>query len=149
MAGITNRGKYNMLNRAFRDGSTYNMALLTNDTPPTADSNTLADVSEIAAGTGYTSGGASLTGNATDFDVLTEDDVNDRALIQVKDVVFTASGGNIPTSGNGARWCALTGDNVTVSARELEAYGDLSSDRTVSDGQSLTIQDFEIRLSET
>ncbi|MBN1286437.1 MAG: hypothetical protein JXB47_13645 [Anaerolineae bacterium] len=79
--------------------------------------------------------------------MLTEDDVNDRALVQVKDVTWTASGGPIPASGDGARWAALTDDNATVADRKVLAWFDLSSDRAVSSGQPLTLQDCEIRLS--
>ena len=147
---ITNRGAYLLLGFAFR-GTTlptnYYLALATNDTPPTVDSNLISDCSQIATGNGYSAGGVSLTPGATDFDVYTEDDANDRALIQVKDITFTASGGNLPGSGNGARWTLLTDDNATVNSRQVLAAHDLTSDRTVSDGQDLTIQDIEIRAS--
>ena len=152
MAGWTNRGKYKMLGWAYRAQSlptNFYMALITSAAAPTADTNLMSDVTEIAAGNGYTSGGTSLTPGATDFDVWTEDDSNDRALVQIKDVTWTASGGPLPSSGNGARYAVLTDDNGTVSSREIYQYGDLSSDRSVSDGQSLTIQDFEIRINES
>ncbi len=147
---ITNRGAYVLLGYAFRGGTVptnYYIALATNDTPPTVDSNTVSDCSQIATGNGYSDGGAQLTSGATDFDVYTEDDANDRAFVQIKDIVFTASGGNLPGSGNGARWALLTDDNVTVASREVYAAFDLTSDRTVSDGQDLTIQDMEYRAS--
>lgn len=149
-SGVTNRGKFKMLGWSFRGtAAEANMfvALLTSATAPTADTNLMSDHTEIAAGTGYTSGGISLTPNATDWDVYTEDDTNDRALIQIKDVVWTATGGNLPTSGNGARWAVLTDDNVTVGSREIYSWFDLVSDRTVSDTQTLTIQNMEIRLT--
>ena len=155
MAGWTNRGKNNILDAYFRGATiatNFYIALLTNDTPPTADTETLGGASEIAAGNGYTAGGGTdgqLDRNSTDFDVLTEDDTNDRALIQIKDVSWTASGGNIPASGNGARWAALLDDNVTVASRELEQYWDLISDRTISSGQSITLQDLEMRVNES
>ena len=105
-------------------------------------------MTEIAAGNGYTTGGISLNRDATDFDVLTEDDSGDRGFIQVKNVVWTASGGNLPASGNGARWAVLLDDNGTVGSREVYAYWDLSSDRTVSVGQTLTLIDLELRANE-
>ena len=147
---ITNRGAYELLGYAFRGGTVptnYYIALATNDTPPTVDSNLMSDCSQIATGNGYSDGGTSLTPGATDFDVYTEDDTNDRAFVQVKDITFTASGGNLPASGNGARWALLTDDNGTVASREVYAAFDLASDRTVSDGQDLTIQDMEYRAS--
>ena len=152
MAGWTNKGKYRLLQWALRNGTrptNFYVALVTSATAPNADTNTMSDLTQIATGNGYTTGGYSLTPGATDFDVLTEDDTNDRGLIQVKDVVWTASGGSIPASGNGARYAVLTDDNATVANREVLAYWDLTSDRTVSSGQTLTLQDLELRANET
>ncbi len=151
MAGWTNRGKYNTLAEKYRAvaaPTNYYVALVTSAVAPTADSNLMSDHTEIAAGNGYTSGGIQLARNAIDFDVLTEDDVNDRALVQVKDVVWTAAGGPIPVSGSGARYALLTDDNVTVGSREVDAYWDLGADRSVSDGQTLTLQNLESRINE-
>ena len=106
MAGLTNRGKYKLLGWGFRavatETNTY-LALLTSATSPTADTNLMSDHTQIATGNGYADGGYSLTPGATDFDVWTEDDGNDRGLIQIKDVVWTAAAGPIPASGSGAR----------------------------------------------
>jgi hypothetical protein len=151
MAGITNRGKFRSLEGRYRNASVptvFYIALVTSATAPTADTNTFADLTEVAAGNGYTAGGISLSRNATDFDVLTEDDVNDRALVQLKDIVWTASGGTLPASGGGARYAILTTDEGTQSTRAIEAYFDLTSDRSVSSGQTLTLQNCEIRYNE-
>ena len=152
MAGMTNKGKYDILDWVFR-GETLptNMyvALVTSATAPTPDINTLSELTEIAAGNGYTTGGYQLALNSTDFDVLTEDDANDRGDIQVKDITWSASGGNIPASGDGARYAVLTDDNVTIGDREILGWWDLTSDRTVSDGQDLTLEDLELRLQES
>jgi len=152
MAGWTNKGKYKVLGWAFR-GETiptnFYLALVTSATAPSADLNTLSELTEVAAGNGYTSGGISISKNSTDFDVWTEDDTNDRGLIQLKDMVWTASGGAIPGSGDGARYAVLTDDNGTVGSREVYNYFDLSSDRSVSDTQTLTLQDVEIRINES
>jgi hypothetical protein len=152
MPGWTNRGKYNTLNLAFRNAAeptNFYVALFTSATAPTADLNTKSELTEIASGNGYTTGGISLGRDATDFDVLTEDDANDRALIQIRDLVWTASGGSLPASGNGARYACLTDDNATQGSREVWAYWDLTSDRTVSSGQTLTLQNCELRLNES
>lgn len=126
----------------------YYVALVTSATAPTADINTLSQLTEIAAGNGYTTGGFQLTPGTTDFDSITENDTDDRGEVQIKDVTWTASGGAIPGSGNGARYAVLTDDNGTVGSREVYAYWDLSSDRTVSSGQTLTLQNLELRLLE-
>jgi hypothetical protein len=151
MAGVTNKGKKCILNAYFTADTSdeptgFKIALVTSATAPTADTNVLTDLTEITAGNGYTAGGATLNRNSTDFDTVTEDDTNDRGFVQIKDVVWTASGGPIPASGNGARYAVLLDDNTTPN---LLAYWDLQSDRQVSDGQSLTLQDCEIRFNET
>lgn len=150
MAGVTNRGKFNLLNYVFRNATevtNFFVALCTSATAPTADTNTKSELTEVANGNGYTTGGISLGRDATDFDVITEDDTNDRALVQCRDLVWTASGGNLPSS-SGARYCIMTDDNGTQGSREVWAFGDLSSDRVVSSGQTLTLQNFEIRITE-
>ena len=152
MSGLTNKGKMSILDAYFRNAgapTNFYVALVTSAVAPVADTNTKSELTEIANGQGYTTGGISLTKNATDFDVLTEDDTNDRGLIQIKDLVWTASGGPIPASGNGARYAVFTDDNVTQGSREIIGYWDLVSDRTVSDTQTLTLQDCELRLNES
>ena len=151
MAGFTNRGKYLMLGYVFR-GTTlptnFYVALVTSAVVPAQDHNTLSQLTEIAAGNGYTTGGYQLTPGTTDFDVQTENDTTDLALVQIKDVVWTASGGSIPSSGGGARYAVLTDNNVTVGSRQIIAYWSLDSDRTVSSGQTLTLQNCELDLTE-
>jgi hypothetical protein len=145
-SGWTNRGKYNALRALFRGQAlptNFYAALVTSAATPTADTNTKSELTEVSNGNGYTTGGISLTKNSTDFDVLTEDDTNDLALIQVKDLVWTASGGSI----GAARYLVLTDDNATQGSREVWAFHDLVSDRTVSDGQALTLQNVELQLT--
>jgi hypothetical protein len=148
---VTNRGKYLLLQEFFRNPTEFTnlyIALITSAAAPTVDTNTFSELTEIAAGNGYTAGGISLSRNSTDFDTLTEDDSGNLALIQIRDVVWTASGGSLPGSGNGARYAILTDDNGTQGSRQVIAYWDLTSDRTVSSGQTLTLQNCEIRLTE-
>jgi len=147
----TNKGKMRGLEAYFRNvgaPTNFYVALVTSATAPSATTNTLSDLTEIAAGNGYSSGGYQLTPNATDFDVLNENDVNNRGEIQIKDVTWTATGGSIPASGSGARYAVLTDDHATVGSREVIDYWDLDSDRSVSDGQDLTLQNLEIRITE-
>jgi hypothetical protein len=151
MAGWTNKGKAHVLGIVFRnvaEETNYYVALVTSATAPTADTNTLSQLTEIAAGNGYTTGGFQLTPGSTDWDSITENDTDDRGEVQIKDVAWTASGGSIPGSGSGARYAVLTDDNGTVGSREVYAFWDLTSDRTVSDGQPLTLQNLELRLTE-
>jgi len=148
-AGFTNKGLFTVLGWAVRADAmpTYlYVALWTSATAPDADTNTMSDGTQIATGNGYADGGYQLTPGATDFDVHTEDDTNDYAFVQIKDVVWTASGGPIPSSGGGARYAVLTDDNATVANRLVIFYWDLTSDRSVSDGQALTLQNLEMQL---
>lgn len=151
MAGVTNKGKYEFMLWALRNtGAPTNLhvALVTSAVAPTADINTLSELTEIAAGNGYTTGGYSLNRNATDVDVATEDDTNDLSKFQFKDVVWTASGGSIPASGSGARYAVLLDDNATVGSRKVLAWWDLGADRSATVGQNITLQDLELRATE-
>lgn len=123
----------------------FKVALCTSATAPGPDTNVLADLTEIAAGNGYTAGGLAVARNATDFDVNTEDDTGDIGLIEIKDLVWTAAGGSIPASGSGARYAVLLDDAATPN---VIAYWDLTSDRAVSDTQTLTLQDCTLQLTE-
>lgn len=148
-SGWTNKGKFKVLDHVFRATAlptNYFIGLATSAATPGPDTNTKSDLTEIATGNGYTAGGFSLTKNSTDFDVLTEDDTGDLALVQVKNVVWTASGGPIPASGNGARWAWIA--DGTGAGALIYGYWDLVSDRTVSDTQALTLIDLELRLTE-
>ena len=150
--GWTNRGQFSALSWVFQGGTiptNFYVALVTSAVAPGPDINTFGELTEIAAGNGYATGGEALTPNDTDFDVINEDDTNDLAKIQIRDVVWTASGGSIPDSGSGARYAVLLDDNATVGSRLVLAYWDLTSDRSVSDGQSLTLQDCELRITES
>jgi hypothetical protein len=116
---------------------------------PDQDDNLMSDLTQVATGNGYVDGGILIARNATDFDVITEDDTNDRALVQIKDTVWTAAGGDLPSDSVGATYAVITDDDATVANREVYHYGSLGGARVVSDTQTLTIQDFEIRLNET
>jgi len=151
MAGFTNKGKAAMLDGYFRATgmpTVFYLALVT-DTSLTADTNTKADITEVANGNGYTTGGISVARDGTDFDVLTEDDTNDRGLVQIKNQVWTASGGAIPASGSAIDHAILTDDNVTDASREIIVYWDLTGPHTVSDTQTFTLIDLEIRGNES
>lgn len=149
MAGFTNKGLYSVLGWVFRadtEPTNLYVALVTSTTAPNDDTNTMSDLTQITTGNGYTDGGYSLTAGATDFDTHTEDDTDNYAYVQIKDVVWTAAGGPIPASGSGARYAVLTDDNATVANRLVIFWWDLVSDRSVSSGQTLTLQDLEMQL---
>ena len=148
VAGFTNRGKKAILDSTFHADalpSTYKLHLVS--TIPDADTNTLGDLTEISGG-GYAA--KSLSKNSTDFNVgPTEDDSSDIAYVRIANQSWTASGGSIGE----AKFMVLTDDNATESDREVWGFFDLrdgsGNGRTVTDGQSLTVQNAEIRLSES
>ena len=149
-SGTTNRGRYTILGYVFRAQTlptNFYVALVTSAVTPTVDTNVLGDLTQIASGNGYTSGGFQLSPNATDFDTLTEDDTADTAFVQCKDVAWTAAGGSIPSSGGGARWGIFTDDNATIANRIVFGWVDLTSDRTATVGQVLTLPDVEYRIA--
>ena len=161
-SGITNKGKAWILETVFRleiNGGSLNtrmyIALIKDDNIPNADDTTWADLNgtEIAVDNNYTAGGTALTLGTTDFNAVISDadaDTNDYGYIQLKDISWTASGGSIPASGDGASYAVLmdnAGGAADNTANKLIAWWDLGSARTVSDGQTLTLQDLEIRLT--
>jgi hypothetical protein len=143
MAGFTNRAKKvieGVLFHADALPTNYYVSLVS--TTPTADTDTLSDLTEISGG-GYSA--YSLSKNTTDFDTgPTEDDSSDIAYIKIKDVAWTASGASIGP----ATYAVLTDDNATVGSRVIWAFWSLGGSREVSDGQTLTLQDLELRLTE-
>jgi len=148
----TNKGKFLLLDWVFGGEplpDNFYVALVTADNVPTVDTNTLSELTEIADGNGYTEGGYELTPGDTDFDVFTEDDTNDRALVQLKDLVWTATGGTIPDSGNGARYAVLTDDSEesggVAGDRQVIAIWDLETDRVATVGFAITLADCELR----
>lgn len=145
MSGTTDRGKYLLLKYAF-DGetvpTTYRLILCTDDDTPTKASNTLADVTEIASGSGYDSGGKAL---ATSDATVTEVDGTIGAKVVFSDQTWSATG-TFPSSGTGARWAVIT--DGTTSSDNILAYFSLGSNQTLTSGQSLTLQSIEIDCNE-
>jgi len=147
----TNRGKFLMLDWVFHaETLPTNMyvALVTDAVAPTVDINTFGVLTEITAGNGYTTGGYQLTPGATDFDVMTEDDTSDLAFVQVKDIVWTAVAGPIPSAGDGARYAILTDDIGVVANRQVIAAWDLVTSRMCTATFSITLEDCELRAIE-
>lgn len=151
MAGITNRGKYLMLEGYFRNAgfpTTLNIVLVAGSPVPGASHEVLGDFAECPSINGYGQGGYQLNRDGTDFDTITEVDASDWSLVQVKDVAWIATNGQLPSTFP-ARYALLVDDDGTLASRQVIAYWDLASDRVVSDGQTLTLQDCELRLSES
>lgn len=147
----TDRGMYRLAKHVFHGDAlpaTFRLALCTNDTPPTVATVTLGTLSQIPAGNGYTNGGVSVSLNSTDFDSITEDGSLHQIRTQFKDfTLVTASGGDVPASGNAIRWVVLTDVNATVNDREVWAAWKLPAGVTVPSGQPLVAQNLELRFN--
>lgn len=140
MAGSTNRGKFNLLGVYFRgDTVTTDFRLYLINSTPDADDNIYTDFTEAS---NY-DGEQTINRNSTDFDVHTESDGDDTAYVQLKDIVFTASGGTCTATTAG-----LTDNNGTEASRELEFFWNLGATQNIPSGSTLTLQDLQITAGE-
>lgn len=138
----TNRGLQVRDAAFFRGASlptTFYVALVTDAVAPTVDTNTLGELTQIPVGNGYLNGGVAVPRNNTGTPSLVEDDALDLVTATLQDVAWTATGGNLPASGTGARYAVLTDDNATVNSRQVLMAWDLGSNRIVSTGQTMAL----------
>lgn len=149
---VTNRGA-KRINYGFFPAqnipTNFYIALVTSAVAPTRATNTFSELTEIANGQGYTTGGYSITRNTTDFDSQTEDDSGNTFTLKLKDIVWTASGGSLPASGSGASYAVMLDDNVTIANRDVLQYWSLGSAISVSSGQTITLVDLTIQSAQS
>jgi hypothetical protein len=101
---------------------------LTNTAPNAATHTVLADVTQIAASNGYSTGGNAVPNNAYSQSGGTGTLVGDA-------VVFTASGGSIPAF----RYAVLYND--TSASDSLIGYWDYGTNLTITDGNTFTVKE--------
>jgi hypothetical protein len=101
--------------------------MLTN-TAPVATNTVFADLTDIAAGNGYTAGGTAST-------VSSSAQTSGTYALTLTDVVFTASGGAIGPF----RYAVLYNDTPTSPADPLIGWWDYASSVTLSDGETFTV----------
>ena len=150
MGFYTNRGRWlehQWIYRGVALPATFYLALVTDTPAPTADTNTLGQLTQIATGNGYADGGYAIARNTTDFPTSTEDDDNDRADLLLKLVSVAASGGPIPASGSGFRYAVLTTDEATVADRQVIMVFDFTTARTVADTEALDLENMTVRAA--
>ena len=99
---------------------------------------TLADVTvdQLATNFGYTQDTKVLT-----TVVLTEDDVNDKAVMTCDNPTWTAAGGDIGPTGAMIIYDDTTADDTII------ACADFGTDYTISDGSSLQPQNVVVSLT--
>lgn len=135
-SGWTNRGAYTMVGYYFRAETietTFTLYLL--NAIPDADDNVFTDLTEAS---NY-DGEQTINRNSTDFDTYTEDDTGDTGYVQLKDIVFTASGGTCTTT-----YAALLDGNATENSRLVIAFFDLGATQNIPDTSTLTLQDLQL-----
>lgn len=98
------------------------------NTAPVATNSVFADLTEIAAGNGYTAGGTASGSNSYAHTTGT-------AKLLTADVVFTASGGSIGPF----RYPVLYNDTPTSPADPLIGYFDYGSSITLLTGETFTV----------
>lgn len=106
-------------------GSDTLKVALTNSAPAAANT-VLADITQIANGNGYTTGGSALT-------VSSSSQSSGTYKLVVADLTFTASGGTMGTF----RYAVYYND--TATSDELIGYVDYGSAVSLLDGQQFTL----------
>ena len=104
------------------------LKLALSNTAPNATDATLSDITQIAAGNGYTTGGFTLTVSASAQSGGTY-------KLTIDDITITASGGAIATF----RYFILLNDTPTSPADPLIGWWDYGSAVDLGDGQSLPV----------
>jgi hypothetical protein len=100
---------------------------LTNNAPSSSLDSVKADLAEISAGNGYTSGGEDSTN--------TYSETSGTGTLAGTDIVWTASGGTIGPF----RYAVLYNDTPTSPADPLIAWWDYGSSITLNDGETFTV----------
>lgn len=100
---------------------------LSNTAPNVATHAVLADVTEIAAGNGYTAGGTDTQNDGSES--------SGTLTVTGVDIVFTASGGSIGPF----RYAILYNDTPSSPADPLIGYWDYGSSITLADGETFTV----------
>lgn len=103
---------------------TYKVAL--SNTAPTASNAVLADITQIAAGSGYTSGGTATT--------VTVSETTGTTTVSGTQVVFTAAGGSIGPF----QYVVLYDD--TAASKNLVGWWDYGSAVTLADTETFTVK---------
>lgn len=123
--------KFNQTTKDLIDGvhdfDAHTFKVMLTLTAPTASNSVKADLTEIAAGNGYTAGGTATT--------ITTGTAAGVAKATATDVVFTASGGAMADF----RYAVLYNDSPTSPADPLIGYWDYGSTVTLNSGETFTV----------
>lgn len=114
-------GKHDFSSHTFK-------AMLTNTAPDASANAVKADITDIAAGNGYTAGGVSIA-------AITETLAAGTETIKATNKTITASGGSIGPF----RYVVFYNDTQTTPAKPLVSYVDRGASLTLADGDSVNI----------
>jgi hypothetical protein len=111
------------------DLSADNLKIMLSNVAPVATNAVLADLTEIAAGNGYSAGGtqATLSSSAQASGVYT---------LKLNNVTFTASGGSISTF----RYAVLYNSTQATPLKPLIGWYDYGTTLVITSGNSFTVQ---------
>lgn len=104
------------------------LKIMLSNVAPVATNQVKADITEIAAGNGYTAGGAAVT-------ISSSAQTGGTYKLVLADVSFTASGGSMATF----RYVVLYNDTPTSPADPLIGWYDHGSAVTLADGEVFTV----------
>jgi hypothetical protein len=110
------------------DLETDTLKVMLTNTAPAASNAVKGDITEIAAGNGYTAGGSQATQSSSG-------QTSGTYKLVVADVTFTASGGSIGPF----RYAVLYNDTPTSPADPLIGYWDYGTNVTITDGNSFQV----------
>jgi hypothetical protein len=104
------------------------LAIVLTDTAPDASDSVFADLTEIAAGNGYTAGGEAVT-------VSSSGQTSGTYKLVLADLTVTASGGAIGPF----RYFVLVDTTPTSPDKPLVGWWDYGSSITLADGEAITV----------
>jgi hypothetical protein len=105
----------------------HTLRVMLTNTAPVATNSVRANLTEIAAGNGYTAGGTAAS-------ITSSGQTSGTYKLVLGDVVITASGGSIGPF----RYAVLYNDTPTSPADPLIGYWDYGSALTLDNGESIT-----------
>ena len=115
------------LARGVHDWDAHVFKVALTNTAPTATHTSLSQITEIAAGSGYTAGGTATT--------ITVSETSGTTTVSGTEVVFTASGAMATF-----RYAVLYNDTATSPADALVGYMDYGAAISMTSGETFTVR---------
>lgn len=123
----------------------------TSATTPTIDTSAVTQLTLVPSGNGWP-GSAALTRTGTMIAVSSFGNptlTNDYVQADLSSLVISATGGDIPITGDPLRWLLLCGNPGGAGINEVYDFFSLGGNTTIANGQSFTISNGSLRGSGT